>query len=112
MSNSQQVLVGDTANFHVYRDPSLGQDGLNLAGKVLGRCEEDYAQISAIFGGLTAGPFTVYINPGATGAYHNLSTDIPNVINCNTGNVYDSNGNRAADFTALPAAAEVVAFFD
>ena len=63
---------GTTANFNVHYDNSLGANGQNLADAVLVRCELDYTQLQAWFGGATPGalPFNVYIDPGTFGAYH------------------------------------------
>ena len=46
------VLEGATANFRVYADPTLGNDGLNVARGVLALCEKDYTTIKGYFGGL------------------------------------------------------------
>jgi len=61
---------GSTANFDVYYDNSLGTNGQNLADAVLAKCEQDFAQLQAWFGGVAAGRFSVYIDPGSFGAYH------------------------------------------
>lgn len=61
---------GSTANFDVYYDNSLGTNGQNLADAVLANCEWDLAQLRGWFGGVAAGRFSVYIDPGSFGAYH------------------------------------------
>src|SRR5258708_26254841 len=61
---------GSTANFDVYYDNSLGANGQTLADAVLANCEHDFAQLQAWFGGVAAGRFAVYIDPGTFGAYH------------------------------------------
>ena len=64
------TLRGSTANFDVYYDDSLGANGKNLADAVLANCERDFTQLQTWFGGIAAGRFTVYIDPGTFGAYH------------------------------------------
>jgi hypothetical protein len=61
---------GNTANFDVYFDNSLGINGQGLADAVLSSCEQDFAQLRNWFGGINAGRFAVYIDPGTFGAYH------------------------------------------
>src|SRR5271166_4986429 len=61
---------GSTANFDVYYDNSLGTNGQNLADAVLANCEWDLFELRGWFGGVTAGRFSVYIDPGSFGAYH------------------------------------------
>ena len=61
---------GSTANFDVYYDNSLGTNGQSLADAVLANCEWDLAQLRGWFGGVAAGRFSVYIDPGSFGAYH------------------------------------------
>jgi Clostridial hydrophobic W len=61
---------GSTSNFDVYYDNNLGTNGQNLADAVLANCESDFAQLRIWFGGLNAGRFAVYIDPGSFGAYH------------------------------------------
>src|SRR5260370_39427749 len=62
---------GHTANFNVYYDNSLGANGQGLADAVLGRCEQDFAELQGWFGVTPGGlPFNVYIDPGTFGAYH------------------------------------------
>jgi hypothetical protein len=66
------ALGGTTAHFVVNYDPALGANGPVLADAVLGSCEEDYAQLQALFGNISIGslPFTVDIVVGTFGAYH------------------------------------------
>src|SRR5689334_918984 len=61
---------GNTSNFDVYYDNSLGTNGQNLADAVLSNCEEDFAQVRNWFGGVNAGRFAVYIDVGTFGAWH------------------------------------------
>jgi hypothetical protein len=61
---------GSTSNFDVYYDNSLGANGQTLADAVLHNCEQDFAQLRTWFGGVNAGRFVVYIDPGTFGAYH------------------------------------------
>ena len=62
---------GQTANFNVYYDNSLGAAGQMLADAVLARCEQDFAQLLTWFGVTPGGlPFNVYIDPGTFGAFH------------------------------------------
>lgn len=63
-------LRGHTQHFSVYVDPALGPDGQKDADVLLAECEADYAKISAYFGGLTAGPFSVILFSNPSGAYH------------------------------------------
>jgi hypothetical protein len=64
------TLRGSTANFDVYYDNSLAANGQALADAVLASCEQDLAQLQTWFGGIAAGRFPVYIDPGSFGAYH------------------------------------------
>src|SRR6202040_3828946 len=61
---------GSTTNFDVYYDNSLGTTGQNLADAVLANCEWDLFELRGWFGGVAAGRFSVYIDPGSFGAYH------------------------------------------
>ena len=61
---------GSTANFDVYYDNSLGTTGQNLADAVLANCEWDLFELRGWFGGVAAGRFSIYIDPGSFGAYH------------------------------------------
>src|SRR5258706_1126322 len=61
---------GSTSNFDVYYDNSLGTNGQTLADAVLANCEQDFAQLRTWFGGVNAGRFAVYIDPGTFGACH------------------------------------------
>jgi hypothetical protein len=58
---------GSTANFDVYYDNSLGATGQNLADAVLANCEWDLFELRGWFGGVAAGRFSVYIDPGSFG---------------------------------------------
>jgi hypothetical protein len=51
-------------------DNSLGVAGSNMANAVLANCERDFSQLQSWFGGIAAGRFTVFIDPGSFGAYH------------------------------------------
>jgi len=87
------VQEGATANFVVYYDPSLGQDGKSCADGMLATCENDYGQTSAWFGGIASPtlPINVILAPldssgqGGGGAYHygcsavDLYCDVKNV---------------------------------
>ena len=64
------TLRGSTPNFDVSYDNSLGTNGQNLADAVLANCERDLFQLRGWFGGVAAGRFAVYIDPGSFGAYH------------------------------------------
>jgi hypothetical protein len=64
------TLRGSTSHFHIYYDPALGQPGIAIADGVKATCEADYEKISAIFGGLSAGPFNVILASNPGGAYH------------------------------------------
>ncbi len=64
------TLRGSTANFDVYYQDGLGTAGHLGADAVLGRCEQDFAQLQAWFGGIGAGRFSVYIDAGMFGGYH------------------------------------------
>jgi hypothetical protein len=76
----QYTKRGSTVNFDVYYDNSLGTNGQNLADAVLAKCEQDFAQLRAWFGGINAGRFAVYIDPGSFGAYH--ATCLATEIHC------------------------------
>jgi hypothetical protein len=87
------VQEGTTANFAVYYDPSLGSDGQSCADGVLATCENEYAQASAWFGGISSPTLPVNIilaaldpsGQGSGGAYHygcsavDLYCDVKNV---------------------------------
>lgn len=64
------TLRGSTPHFHVYYDPALRQPGIAVADGVLAGCDNDYDKISAIFSGLSAGPFNVILAANPGGAYH------------------------------------------
>src|SRR5215469_16455809 len=90
------TLRGSTANFEVAFDTTLRSEGEALADAILGRCEQDLSQLRSFFGGVTAGPFTVFIDPGTFGAYHfscasteihcaaytGMDGDLENFLNC------------------------------
>jgi hypothetical protein len=61
---------GATTHFTVSYDDRLGSNGRNLADAVLAGCEQDFAQLQAWFGGIAAGPFAVFLDPGSSGAWH------------------------------------------
>ena len=67
-----ETLQGSTAHFKVFSANSLGSNGANLAAGVLARCEQDFGQLQAFFGGITPPglPFVVHIQPGSSGASH------------------------------------------
>ena len=69
---------GSTTHFHIYYDPALGQAGAAVADGVLAVCDRDYDKISAIFGGLSAGPFSLILASNPGGAYHHgcAATDL------------------------------------
>jgi len=64
------TLAGRTVNFDVAYDNTLRSEGQALADAILGRCEQDLSQLRSFFGGVSAGRFTVLIDPGTFGAYH------------------------------------------
>lgn len=64
------TLRNSTTSFDVSYDNSLGTTGQNLADAVLGRCEQDLQQLTTWFGGVAAGRFALFIDPGSFGAYH------------------------------------------
>lgn len=61
-----------TANFNVFYENGLGDNGPVLADGVLASCEAEYAQLQGLFGGIVpAGlPMSVYVVAGDFGAYH------------------------------------------
>lgn len=63
---------GQTKNFNVYYDPTLGAGGAFIADAVLASCEDDYKKVQAYFGGITPSglPFNIIIAAGIGGAYH------------------------------------------
>ena len=72
------VPAGQTDNFAVYYDPSLGHDGQTLAEWVLGQCEDDYSQLQEIFNGVIPQdslPFNIIIAENIPGAYHHTCQD-------------------------------------
>src|SRR5215469_4952854 len=90
------TLAGSTADFDVYYDTSLGSEGQALADAILGSCEPDLSQLRSFFGGVSAGRFSVYIDPGTFGAFHYgcagteihcaaynaTDSDLENFLNC------------------------------
>ena len=64
------TLRGSTANFTVAFDSSLRSEGEALADAILAHCEQDLSQLRGFFGGVSAGPFSIFIDPGSFGAYH------------------------------------------
>ncbi len=64
------TLRGSTANFTVAFDSSLLSEGEALADAVLARCEQDLSQLRGLFGGVSTGRFSIFIDPGTFGAYH------------------------------------------
>jgi hypothetical protein len=70
-SPAAYVLRGSTANFDVSYDDALGANGPALADAILAQCEQDLAKLRGFFGGVTTtGRFSIFIDPGAHGAYH------------------------------------------
>jgi hypothetical protein len=96
---------GSTASFTVSYDDTLGTSGQRLAGAVLARCEDDYAQLQAWFGGVVpAGlPFTVLIDPGRFGAYHSSCPDTTLHVAS-----FDGADGDLASMLAVAEAAEVM----
>ena len=85
------TLGGRTANFEVAYDNTLRSEGQALADAILGRCEQDLSQLRSFFGGASAGPFSIFIDPGTFGAYHFscagteihcAAFDLENFLNC------------------------------
>jgi len=64
------TFAGATANFDVAFDTTLRSVGQFLADAILGRCEQDLSQLRNFFGGVSAGRFSVFIDPGTPSAYH------------------------------------------
>src|SRR6266436_1402247 len=64
------TFAGSTADFDVAYDNTLRSEGQALADAILGRCEQDLSQLRSFFGGVSAGRFSVFIDPGTFGAYH------------------------------------------
>ena len=66
------IREGNTTNFVVFYDGSLGANGKNLADALLASCEWEYSMLQGWFGGITPAslPFNVYIDTGSFGAYH------------------------------------------
>jgi hypothetical protein len=90
------TLAGSTADFDVAFDSTLRSEGQALADAILGRCEQDLSQLRSFFGGVSAGRFSVFIDPGTFGAYHfscagteihcaaysGMDGDLENFLNC------------------------------
>jgi len=57
------TLAGSTANFDVAFDTTLRSVGQVLADAILGSCEQDLSQLRSFFGGVSAGRFSVFIDP-------------------------------------------------
>src|SRR5215475_8935759 len=74
--NFPYTFAGSTANFNVTYESTLPEGEAALADAILGRCEQDLSQLRNIFGGVSAGPFSVFIDQGTPGqrgtpgAYH------------------------------------------
>lgn len=69
---ASETQRGSTDHFVVYYADSLGTNGPTLADAVLANCEQEFASLQNLFGGVTPGglPFTVHIVPGFFGASH------------------------------------------
>jgi hypothetical protein len=73
---SVYTFAGSTANFDVAYENTLNSGGQALADAILGRCEQDLSQLRSIFGGVSTGRFSVFIDagtpgqPGTPGAWH------------------------------------------
>jgi hypothetical protein len=90
------TLGGRTANFEVAFDTTLRSEGQALADAILESCEQDLSQLRSFFGGVSAGPFSIFIDPGTFGAYHfscadreihcaafgGMDGDLENFLNC------------------------------
>src|SRR4029077_10258977 len=64
-----------TPNFVAYHDPAA-PGGAALASALLQTAEANLKNLEAIFGITPSGtPFSVYIDTGSFGAYHNSCTD-------------------------------------
>ena len=61
--NFVYTFAGSTADFDVAYDTTLRSEGQALADAILGRCEQDLSQLRSIFGGVSAGRFSVFIDP-------------------------------------------------
>ena len=72
MAAGAYTARGSTANFNVFYENALDTVGPALADAVLASCETEYGQLREWFGGVTPPglPFTVYIDSGSFGAYH------------------------------------------
>jgi hypothetical protein len=90
------TFAGSTADFDVAFDSTLGSVGQPLADAILGRCEQDLSQLRSFFGGVSAGRFSVFIDPGPPSAWHRncaareihcdvnyaVDGDLANFLNC------------------------------
>jgi hypothetical protein len=90
------TLGGRTANFDVAFDTTLRSEGQALADAILESCEQDLGQLRSFFGGVSAGRFSIFIDPGTFGAYHfgcadteihcaafgGMDGDLENFLNC------------------------------
>jgi hypothetical protein len=67
------IIRGQTTHFVVSYDSALN-NGIALADAVLANCEQDFATLSSLFGGITPTaaslPFQINLVPGAGGASH------------------------------------------
>jgi hypothetical protein len=67
--------VGSTSNFVTFYDPAA-PDGAALASALLLTSERDLTNLEAIFGiSPTGTPFSLYVDTGSFGAYHNSCAD-------------------------------------
>ena len=98
------TLQGSTQHFTVYYDPSLGGDGATIAAGVLQTCEQDYARVSAWFGGINLSSMNVIIAPGISGAYHHGCSGTDLYCGARTGPV-------DVNYTRFVLMAEVVEVF-
>ena len=66
---------GSTSNFVVYHDPAA-PNGATLASALLQTCEADLKSLEATFAITPTGtPFSLYVDSGSFGAYHNSCAD-------------------------------------
>jgi uncharacterized protein YjdB len=87
---STNIFRGQTANFKVYSSALLGDIGTQIAQAVLNVCENDYANLQGLFGGISpkGRPFKIYILPGGGGASHQGCSDT--TIQCFAGTGADA----------------------
>jgi len=107
------VQEGQTTNFVVFRDSSLGPDGTSCADGVLATCENDYAQTAAWFGiAAPQLPINIIIaaldpsGQGGGGAYHYGCSAIDLYCDLKNGPSLD------IDFTRMLLVAELVEVFE